>query len=408
MLQAISYTPPGSFAHGANGEAAQNLIYRVTFGGNWNPGDDFVFDVVTSTVTYSLGTGRLTKIVPIKAVTLNNRVHFLSGTKWYFSDNAKPMAWEQQNAGAGFIDIANQWQDPEDLISLAPYQGRMAVYSQRTIQIWVIDANPLNFAAVQTLANIGSYCALGPQSIGDLDVIFPSTTGFRSLRVRDSSLGAFVNDIGSPVDANVQADIVGLTPSDLQATCSIVEPSANRYWHYLEGQIYVLSYFPAAKIMAAWSIYMPTLELNGVKKTFIPQKFVTYNSIVYARVTIEGSEFLVSYGGTDGNTFDGAIAIAATTWLDLKTPTVRKNAEALDYVVAKGSWKFSGSMDWAGVNNGAPLQQITKVVNVPSYQLGQVPWSDDGFHVKLQAQSEGNGPCVLSSLVLTYQQNEAK
>ena len=391
-----------SFAGGANGVAAQNLVYRVVVSPNWQAGDTFKFDIITASQAISAGTGRVTKTVPAMAVTLNDRVHFLSTTWWYGSDNGDATAWEQQAAGAFAINIANQWQEPENLVSLAPYQGRMAVFSNRTTQVWILDANPANIEIQQVLSNIGAYCPLGPESIGDLDVLFPSTTGIRSLRVRDSSLNAFVNDIGSPIDLNMQNAIEGLTQAQLAATCSIVEPSANRYWHYIGGLIYVLSYFPAAKIMAAWSTYTPTFFLAGVQKTFVPSKFVTYDSIVYGRVTVGNNERIVCYGGLQGLTYGNTQAIAATTWLDLKTPIERKRAVSLDFVI-QGSWQFQASMDWKGVTAGGKLQNITNLpVNYPVFQLGSFSWSDDGFHVKFQATSSGSLKCVLSSLVFKY------
>jgi hypothetical protein len=396
-----------NFAGGVAGTDAKNLVYRVTFGGAYTAGDKFKFDVVTAAQTFNCGISRVTDAAPTYAITLNDRVHFLYGTGWYFSDNGDSTEFAEQGTGAGYINVANQWQEPENLISLAPYQGRMAVFSNRTTQIWVIDANPNNFSLQQVLSNMGTYCPFGPQSLGDLDVLFPSTTGIRSLRVRDSSLNAFVNDIGSPIDLNMQASISGLTAAQLAATCSIVEPSANRYWHYVNGVIYVLSYFPAAKIMAAWSTYLPTATVAGTTYTFVPSRFVTFNSLVYARVTINSAERLLVFGGTAGTTFDASVATAATSWLDLKTPGTRKQATELDFAIT-GTWTFKGSMDWKGVTGGGALQTISGAVSAPSFQLGSVAWSDDGFHVKLQAASSGSTAAVLSSMVLHYQNKGEK
>lgn len=396
------------FAGGIAGTAARNLVYRVVFSPAWLAGDRFIFNIITSAQTIVVGAGALTKVVPTMAVTLNDRVHFLSGVTWYGSDNGDASAWEQQAAGAFNINVANQWQEPENLVSLAPYQGRMAVFSQRTAQIWIIDPNPTNFTQQQVLSNIGTYCPLGPQSIGDLDVLFPSTTGIRSLRVRDSSLNAFVNDIGSPIDLNMQTAINA--SADLSVTCSIIEPSANRYWHFINGLIYVLSYFPAAKIMAAWSIYVPNYFIAGDAYIFIPSKFVTYKSIVYARAKslYDALDHIFAYGGTGGTTYDATVATAATTWLDLRKPGTRKNAVALDYAMT-GSWQFYASMDWQGVNGGAAMQAVTNAaVTAPSFQLGQFPLSDDGYHIKMKAVSSGSTAAVLSSLVFHYQTAEEK
>ena len=394
-----------AFAGGVAGVPSKNLVYRVSFDGAWAAGDVFKFNIITSAQTIVCGSGWSTGIVPVRAITLKNRVHYVAGKIWYFSDNNDASAWEQQAPGAGYIDVSNNWQESEALVSLAPYQGSMAVFSQRTVQIWIMDANPLNFALKQVLTNIGSYCPLGPQSIGDLDVIFPSTTGLRSLRVRDASLNAFVNDIGSPIDRNIQTAINAVGNENLSNTCSIVEPSANRYWHFINGVLFVLSYFPAAQIQSAWSTYITSDNNN---KLFIPTKFITFQSMVYVRGSQAGVDHVFIYGGLNGATYDASVATAATSWLDLKAPVVRKTAQQLDYVL-QGSWQFFGSMDWQGVNKGAPLKAITsRPVSQPSLQNGQVGWSDDGFHVKMQAVSAGNQPCILSSLIFHFQKGAEK
>jgi len=393
------------FAGGISGTPSQNLVNRVVFSGAWKPNDVFQFNLVTSGQILAAGVSYISQTKPVYAVTLNDRVHFVADSTWYGSDNGSATNFARQYPGSFFIDISNQWQEPEPLVSLAPYQGSMAVFSNRTIQIWVLDPNPLNIAPKQVLSNIGSYCPLGPQSIGDLDVIFPSTTGLRSLRVRDASLNAFVNDIGSPIDKNIQDAILSVGNANLLNTCSIVEPSANRYWHFINGKIFVLSYFPAAQINAAWSQYWPT---DDKKQAFTPVKFITYRSLVYLRGKQGNKECFFVYGGLNGAVYDDSTVVVATAWLDLKAPVNRKNAEQLDYVI-QGSWQFFGSMDWQGVANGAALQAITSVpVTAPSFQNGQVGWSDDGFHVKLQAQSSGNALCVLSSLIFSFQKGKEK
>lgn len=399
------------FAGGVSGINGRGATTRVTFGGTWAVGDKYSMQLITPSVTYQLGVGNLTGIAPIACIVLSKRVHFVAGSQWYGSDNNSATGWDSQAPGAFRINAANNFIGSDTLVSLQAYQGKIALFSNNTVQIWSIDADPILIDDIQILGNIGSYCPLGPQSIGDLDVIFPSLTGFRSLRVRDSSGDAFVNDLGSPVDLLMQRDQAAVGFAALATTCSIVEPTANRYWHYINGHIYVLSYFPAAKIPAAWSQYKPEYLVAGVLTTFVPIKFVVYNQQVFCLASVAGVNhvFCFGYDTTGAVTYDATTAIAEMPWNDMKTPGVRKEVKSVDYAIT-GTWQISGSMDYDGVvNNGGPLINITAAeVGKPSFQHGEQSCSFDGFHLKLRATSTYAGYAVLSSLVPQLDTEELK
>ena len=387
----------------------RGTTYSVAFSGTWVAGDTYSFQIVTPSTTYDVGTGRLTGLTPSACITLSDRVHVVAGPNWLGSENGDMTQWEQQAPGAFSVDVSQNFRQSDTLISLAAYQGRIALFANYSIMIFSLDANPTNIALVQAMANIGTFSALGPQSLGDLDVVFPSITGFRSLRVRDLSLNAYVNDIGSPVDLLIQQDITEVGLSNLGATCGIVDPSANRYWLYINGKIYVLSYFPSAKILSAWGVYTPTFFIIGRQQTFVPLKFLIFNSQVYFLGNASGTLFLFVYGGEDNNTYDGSQAIVEMSWLDLDLPGTRKTCQSLDYAMTN-SWSFAVSMNYDGVaNHGATLQQInTAATNLPSFQFGQRPFSADGFHIKIQATSVAQAYSALSSLILHYQKGTEK
>lgn len=409
-IAGVSSLSATAFAGGVSGVNGRGATTRVTFGGTWAVGDKYSMQLVTPSLTYQLGVGNLTGIIPTACITLNKRIHFISGSLWFGSDNSDPTGWETQAPGAFDVDVSESFIGSDTLVSLQAYQGKIALFSNNTVQIWFLAADPTQIAQSQVLGNIGTYSHLGPQSIGDLDVIFPSLTGFRSLRVRDSSNNAFVNDLGSPVDLNIQQDLAAVGFNALATTCSIVEPTANRYWHYINGHIYVLSYFPAAKIPAAWSKYTPEYFVNGVLTSFIPQKFVVYNQQVFCLGSVNGVNHVICFGydTTGAVTYDATTAIAETPWVDLKTPGVRKYATSTDYAIT-GKWQIQGSMDYKGVTNGGALQNITNMeVGEPSFQLGEQPWSDDGFHIKLRAISTNAAYTVLSELVFHYRIEDEK
>ena len=406
-----SATAPSGYGITASTPAVsgRGTTYLINFLGTWSAGDTYDFQIVTPALTYDIGIGRITQMAATACMTLSDRVHVIAGSLWSGCENGDATEWEQQAAGAFQIDVSQQFKQADVLVSLAAYQGRIALFADYVIMIWTLDANPQNISMVQAMENIGTFCSLGPQSLGDLDVVFPSITGFRSLRVRDLSLNAYVNDLGSPIDSLVQADINTVGLGNLGATCGIVEPSANRYWLYLNGKIYVLSYFPAAKINAAWSVYTPTFYNNGVQTTFVPVKFIIYNSQVYFVATVNGVNYLFVFGGTNNVTYDTTLAEGDTPWLDMGLPAVRKLVSGLDAAMTN-AWQFAYSMDYIGVvNNGGQLTNITNVpIAKPTFQLGSYSLSVDGFHIKLRFRCNAPGYSVLSALDVHYQKGDEK
>ncbi len=423
-----------SFSGGVTAVAGTGIKTRVIVGGAWAVGDKFTCEIVTPSQTYDFGIGRMTGLVPVAAVTLYDRVHFVAGSFWNGSDNGDATAWEQQAPGAFQINIANQSQQPEDLLALSSFQGKMALFSRRTIEVWAINADPTLIAQVQVLSNIGIVAPSSAQSLGDLDVLFPADSGCRSLRVQTINLNAFISDIGSPIDLLIQAAVQGQTTTQLKGITAVVEPVNNRYMIYFpnvgtNGTIYILSYFPTAKIIA-WSEYIPAFDTNTTTRTpsfFSLSTFKVFSSVVFYRgkTSVAGqlpngaSSFIGSYGASNadpGWTYDLTQPIVEMPWLDLKKAVQVKTATQIDYVV-KSQWSFSGSLDFNGVNAGGPLKDIALNVNpttnwASSQQTGSVDWSDEGYNVLIKAV--GTNPLypgtrlVLSELVFHYTTGDNK
>lgn len=412
------YTSPTAnlpnFSGGTTSSPGKGMIYKVMVDNNWAVGDTFAFQVVTASQTYDFGTGRMTGLVPVQAKTLNDRVHFVAGPFWCGSDNGDPVAFEQQAPGAFKIDTSNMTQEPEALMALSSFQGRMALWSRQTVQIWSMDANPDNIALGQVLSNIGIVSPNAAQSLGDFDVLFPSDSGIRSLRVQSINLNGYITDIGSPIDSLVKAAIKDQTLDQLSGICGTIEPVGNRFLIYFPTQnaIYALSYYPTAKIIA-WCSWIPTLAVNNVQTPFVPSKFLVYNGAVYIRGISNGNGYIFKYGGT----YDNCRPVLVFPWLDLKKPGVRKTMRGVDTVI-QGQWTILGSMDFNGVNKGAPYVEVAKDLNAGSASVfataqgGLIPWTDEGYHVQLVAVANDNtNPGVnakLSELVLFYEGDNEK
>lgn len=386
-----------SFAGGLSVGAGKGDTWKISLTEAGTESDELQLDVVTNSQVLVQASGDVIGTSPIACLTLANRVYFVSSNRLSFSALADATTFEQQGVGSGYIDTANNYQQAEGLTGLASYQGRLATLSRYTVQIWSISPDPSAFQLVQTLPNTGTFAPLSVQSIGDLDVLYLSDLGVRSLRVRDSSLNAFVVDTGSPVDITLQNALLTLTDSQKAQACAIVEPSTGRYWLHLAGTIYVLSYFPSLKIVA-WSTYKPTWDNSGTATTFYPQKFEVYQGRVYATDGVA----IYLYGGTNNATYDASIATIALPYLDCKMPETRKLFSAIDVDIT-GNWYV-----YADSNPLNP--SMTKIIDSssPTYEKGEQSMSMDGYHCQVKFVSTGSAAAKVSAMALTYKPQDSK
>lgn len=452
---------------GTNPVAGTGMDTLLTVGGNWAVGDTFTIDLTNGSTGYQdqVGAGNVTGIPFSYVFTFGNKVFGLNASTVYACAIASPTTWNDPNGiGNGYITMSNWYATNEALLAGVPYQGRLAFFSRRTAQIWITDPNLSNWTQQQILTDIGTVASLSVQSLGDLDVLFLSDTGFRSLRVRDQSLNAYVNDIGSPVDQLIQTALLTGTPP---TACAIVEPQANRYWCYLNGLIYVLSYFPSVKI-TAWSTYQPTytnfispsgnsygalnnyvtyvatpgqvyywipganeiklvdgsnVYTTSVRFTAQTSSLVCYGTAnasvtctLQTQTTFTPQKFLIFhgqvycrdttnfyvYGGAGNNTYDACVGTISTSWLDAKKPVVRKMSKGFDAAFV-GAWSFSIGMD--------PLNETQDYVwqgSNSTFQHQSIPYTADGYHVRFTAATTGAAYASLGSLIFRYEEGEEK
>jgi hypothetical protein len=411
------------FQGGADSIAGFGAIAQLTFGGTWERGQEFSLILTSglSGLQTQIGAGNVTEFVPSFLFTLDNKIYAMGGSTVYFCAIGQPLVWNDPNgSGNGFVTMTNWYGTPEPIVAMQAYQGYAAFFARRTIQIWAIDANPNNWNLQQILTNIGTVASLSVQQLGNLDVIFLSDTGYRSLRALDITLAAFINDLGSPIDALVQNSLLNGTAISNAAAVSVVEPLSSRYWSYLNGIIYVLSYYPSNKILA-WSTYTPT-DSNGNMMNIT--SFQVYQGQVWAYGTdSNGNPAAWQYGGANNNTYDTTKAKIQTGFLDAKTPGTVKQGDAADFVInaPQGSLTLTNPDSWTIAisadpqSAGDPTQDITAANfqtiyknNISSFDMGANPVSVQGTHLSLYAQSNGDGnagaggPATLSEINLHF------
>jgi len=303
----------GAFSGGINSYSGQGEEFTVTLGGTWALGDlvTLTFTDSTSAAQFQYGAGNVTGIGQAGVnqagfcYTFNNKVYILAGPSAFMSGIATPTVFNDPNGvGNGFVTMTDFYGTAENLVSMSVYQGMLAFFMRFTTLIYAPNANIDNWSLFQTLPNIGTFAPNSVQALGGLDVLFLSDTGIRSLRSRETTLNAYVTDIGSPIDSLIQASLATNTSAQNATACGIVEPSANRYWLYLNGVIYVLSYFPSNKIVA-WSTYTPTAIFNttlvpqGARYNYAGQYIISGLTIgqTYTFVWGSGERYIQNIGG---------------------------------------------------------------------------------------------------------------
>jgi hypothetical protein len=385
-------TPLGNGATAVVGVAKR---WNIAVSGMWLAGDKLTLlaQVTQSGAQEIMGAGRVTGLVPTFLLTYKKKLYFLSGTDLFFSVLDAPTLFNPLNtAGNGQIQMANNFSTPENLVALSIYQGGLGVFGVESAQVWTVDANPANYSQRQVLESIGTKSKFSVKSIGTLDTLFLHDSGVRSLRVKDTTEDAFVVDIGSAIDIAIVDKLAQCTEAEIAAACGIVENG--RYWLFLKDTIFVLSYYPSAKI-TAWATYFPTYQSADVMRvtnnggsTFIfkigmvndeskaTQVYTLANGATQV-VTAGKYIFLSDAAGTPiplsttelpgGVAFRGQITFASNVF----SFTSNQTSFVPEKFVTQGSQVFASASDAIYAHGGD-----TGVVYDNAVGLVQIPWLD--------------------------------
>lgn len=393
--------PTYNFAFGVTGIPGYGDRWKIVFTGTWAFNDQWRLDAAILSTSMTIGAGDVTQGgVPTTCFTYKNRVYLGNGALYNFSDNADPLGWEVQNPGAGFVKYLSQLGGQDSVVAFSQLQGRLAVFGRKSIQMWQTDGDPGLFSNPQALDNIGTQAPLSVQNLGDYDVLFLDDTGIRSLKSRETTLNAFPDDIGTPIDSLVRAAMVGYTVSN---AAGIVDPVTKNYWLHVNGSIFVFSRHTSSEVQA-WSIYEPRGDDNA---TFVPQKFVVYNGQVFCRSDTGG---LYSYGGANKRTYDIYSQVTIQTpWLDDGRPGTIKTFTTVDFILS-GQWTIKASTNPKQANFGDQIYSGGSATTPDdladsSYDIGNIVWDANGTHFSILAVSSNTStttPVKFSSITAHY------
>jgi len=334
------------------------------------------------------GATRVTNLKPVSALTYKTKAHVGASSSLFFSGVNQPTLWGQSGVGAGFINMSNNSGGNEVLTAVALYQGNVASFSRRTVQIWSIDTDPANNRQGQVLSNTGALGQKSVISVGDIDVFYLSDSGVRSIRARDSSNSAVVNDVGTPIDNLVLSDVAGLTETQKTNCAAVIEPNDGRYWLAIGNKIYVYSYFPSSQV-AAWSTYSPGHSFT---------EFTTKDGKVYAK---EG-QYVYVYGGVSGSQYDSSPVEVILPYLDGGKPAHMKTLSGID-MTCEGEWAIEIGMDPVSPN----ARDLVATVSQPTFTLGRIQATGMGTHVGVRLTCESAGYARLANIIAHIDFNES-
>jgi len=380
-----------SMAGGVNAVAGQPQITTLTVGGAFEVGDKFNAKIGPT----NFGFVGNPDSVGRTALTFKTKLYSTVGSITYFCGVDSPAHWDRDdlsNPGSNFINVASQSDGAQNLMVVQPYQGNLAFFAEKNIQVWSIDADEDNNVLLQTLRRTGTVASKSAVAYGDNDVFYLSNSGIRSIRARDSSNAAFVNDVGTKIDTLVQDHLDTLTDTQIENAVGALEPRDARYWLSIGKYIYVFSYFPGSKI-SAWSRYDVTDDIgaSGV------EQFAIKDDRVYARA----GDTIYLYGGDDDNTYPDDNEILCTVslpFLDGKTPGTVKNFEGFD-VALTGQWAVDLLVNPSDETKFISVGTIAET----TYPDGRMPAVHSTTHVAPKLVCSKAGPATISNLVIHYE-----
>ena len=380
-----------AFDGGKDGVSAVSQISTYTVGGTFTAGSKITLigtPALDSAFPFYWGATRVANSTPLASMTFKTKSHLISGSSLFFSGVNQPTKWGFEGTGAGFIDMSNNFGGNEVLTGMALYQGYIAVFARRSVQVWKIDPDPALNAQGQVVSNTGAIAPKSIISVGEIDVFYLSDSGIRSLRARDASNAAIVNDVGTPIDSLVLSALSTMSDADKGKCCSVIEPVDGRYWLAIGNKIYVYSYFPSGQV-AAWSTYSPGFAVS---------KFTTKDNRIYAR----SDNSIYVYGGSDGITYDSSSVEVIFPYLDASKPAHIKSFNGVDMTV-QGQWVLEVGMDPLAPS----AREVVCSVNQPTFSLNRIAASGMGTHFGVRMTCTDTGYARLANFIVHYELDDA-
>jgi hypothetical protein len=168
------------------------------------------------------------------------------GTTVRFCKTGDPRDWTAVS-DAGFISPGLYAKGSDQVTAIGPFQksGLWIAFSDNS-QVWTVDPNPSNHARVDAIEGIGTLHHRAAASVSR-DLFFRAQSGFRSVSLIAITDNLQDNDVGSAIDALVNAQILA-TDDPL----SLYYPKLGQFWCINGSTVWVYTFSRTSKI-SAWS-----------------------------------------------------------------------------------------------------------------------------------------------------------
>lgn len=314
------------------------------------------------------------------AKTVRTKMYVLSGSVMHYSAVADATAFSS-GTGSGFDNLSTNTSGSEQLVGMANYFENIVIFSKNNAHVWSVDPDPAKNIEVQVLNNTGS---ISPKSIiefGDNDVFYLSQSGIRSLRARDSSNAAFVNDVGVAIDSLIQKEI---QEKELKAVNSagVLEPRDSRYMLALGEKIYVFSFFSTSDV-SAWSTYEPGFEVTD---------WAFSSDTILAR----SGDTIYQYGKQANPVYDNSEMTMVLPYLNASDPASIKTWTAID-IACEGTFEV-----YVSTNPKTEIYQLAATIVNTTYSQEKVPLAGRSTHISIKLVSKNDGFAKVGNMAIHY------
>lgn len=333
---------------------------------------------------------------------MGQKAYLVQDSILYASGVAEPTKFGlEELTGTALFDVSHYGPRAFNLTALSAYQNRMVTFSDHAAVVWDLDPDPDLTAPVQFIDNFGCRANRSVVSYGEADTFVLSSTGVRSVRARDSSNIATINDIGSPINRTLTRAMEAAY-IEVPNAIGVYEPTDGRYWLSLFDTLYVLSYFPSSRV-TAWSTY--ALQGRTVVDMFQHDSTVLMlmsDGILYSygALRIRGKRPTGPYTKVPypANEYDDTVVEVELPFIDAERPATRKNWGSLD-VALEGLWDV-----YAGFDINSPAEDLLARLKRSTYDEPGLAVDGSSPQLRLRLQSRGDQYARLSNLALHYQE----
>lgn len=249
-----------------------------------------------------------------------NKVAFGIASKVYspykgvvrYSTTNYPRDWSTQD-DAGFLPPGPTSSTSETVTALAEYRGRLAVLTADNLRIWTVDPDPAQNTLFDSIGGIGT---MYPKAVTPVsgDLFFVTKLGVRSMSIAAGAENLQTGDVGTPIDALVQAKLAGtVTP------IGMYYPGSGQFWLAFDNEVFVYSQSRLGKV-GAWSRYVFPYAITAWTQT---------GGDLYLRSGDSAYKLDETLTADNGVGFEG---IVWWPYLDMGSPGTTKLLDSVDIV----------------------------------------------------------------------------